>query len=203
MKPPRRVMMASAALAGASAIVPAFAVALPASAAPAAPDAALLWLCGEFFRTVEATVAVPDHDDAGLFAVMGVRNALAERVGLTHPASAAGLREKARVGAFLVREAYPSSVSRDDVTGFAGDFLDGLSGTDITPDPAAIPPDVELLAACAVFDTLEHQVDALYDGPGRIEDDDKRQAAIDAIGIQQEPWLVRICKLRAVTPAGW
>ncbi|MGI4799979.1 MAG: hypothetical protein ACRYG8_39285 [Janthinobacterium lividum] len=203
MKLSRRAMMASAALAGASAAVPAAAVALPASVAPAAPDAALLWLCGEFFQAVEATNAVPDHDDTALSAVMAVRNALAERIGRTHPVSAAGLRAKAGVGAFLVREAYPSNESRDDVTGFAGDFLDGLSDTAINPDPGIVHPDAELLAACAVFDTMERQVSAFYEGPGRLDDDDQRQAAIDLVVDRQAPWLDRICDLRAVTPAGW
>ncbi len=199
----RRSMLASAALAGVASAVPATADALPASVMPSAPDAGLLWLCAEFSRVNVALNAIPGEDDDSFSAEMDVRNALAERIGLTHPVSALGLQAKARVGVLLLTEGYPQDVDRDDVVGFAGDFMEGLSGMAINFDPGASPPDAELLAACAVFDTLEHQVDALYAGSGRIEDDDELQTAINAVADRQKPWFERICDLRAVTPAGW
>lgn len=84
----------------------------------------------------------------------------------------------------------------------AGSSL-AIAGQMVPGIAQAASADAELVSACAVFETLEHQVGAIYDGPGRIEDDDNRQAAMEAIADRQLPWLERICELRAVTPVGW
>ena len=64
-------------------------------------------------------------------------------------------------------------------------------------------PDAELLAACVAFDTLEHEAEALQVGPGRVADDEARSRALAVIVERQEPWLERMCAIRATSLVCW
>ena len=71
--------------------------------------------------------------------------------------------------------------------------------------PAGASPgtDADLIAACAEFNVLERQFLALFDGPGRIEDDDEREEPVARIHEAQKPILDRIVRLRATTMNGF
>ncbi len=63
-------------------------------------------------------------------------------------------------------------------------------------------PDAELLHLCAAIDALQVQADALYTGPGRIEDDNTRDNAMVPITDAQIPLIERICEMRPATLRG-
>lgn len=79
--------------------------------------------------------------------------------------------------------------------------LAGLTTADLGADalapstaaPGAAHPDAALLGACAAFSALEHDKLALFEGPGRIEDDEAHDAAIEPIWARQAPLLDQVC----------
>lgn len=82
--------------------------------------------------------------------------------------------------------------------------LAGLAAAVGAARPASAPDldNATLLAACAAFGALERERLALFEGPGRIEDDDERDEAIGPIWARQVPLLEQICARRATTLAG-
>lgn len=93
-----------------------------------------------------------------------------------------------------------------------GSILAALSGAAfagavVLPDrgeafPASASPDTELLRLCAAIDALQVQADALYTGPGRIEDDNTRDNAMAPITDAQIPLIERMCEIRPATLQG-
>ncbi len=93
-----------------------------------------------------------------------------------------------------------------------GSILAALSGAAfagavVLPDPGkaapeVVGPDAELLRLCAAIDTLQVQADALYTGPGRIEDDNTRDNAMVPIIDAQIPLIERMCEIRPATLRG-
>lgn len=79
--------------------------------------------------------------------------------------------------------------------------VSGAIGPLSMPDPAS-GPDAVLIAACAAFDALEQQIDALYDGPASIKDDDERDAVIEPLRERQDDYLPAILDMRATTMRG-
>ena len=82
-----------------------------------------------------------------------------------------------------------------------------FAGTVVLPDPgeafpAAAGPDAELLELCAAIDALQVQADALYVGPGRIENDDVRDDVLAPITGEQVPMIERMCELQPATLQG-
>jgi hypothetical protein len=67
---------------------------------------------------------------------------------------------------------------------------------------AAPSPDARLIALCAEFDRLERRIGDLFDGPGAIDDDAARDAAVTPIFAQQAALLPEILTLRATTLEG-
>ncbi len=68
--------------------------------------------------------------------------------------------------------------------------------------PVAASPDAELLELCAAIDALQVQVDALYTGATRIEDDNTRDDVLAPITAEQIPMIERMCELRPATLQG-
>lgn len=163
-------------------------------------DAELLGLCAAFLAFRTSVSAVPDEDDLAL--VLQTRDSLAGRIRAIPPLSPEGIRTKAQVGLMLLDEGHPPGLAGSDVSfvlTFLRDLTTGVpcAGLEVTG------PDAELLAACAAFDTLEHEVEALHVGPGRIVDDEVRSQAMAAIVARQEPWLERMCAIRVASPVCW
>ncbi|MGI4976802.1 MAG: hypothetical protein ACRYG6_07650 [Janthinobacterium lividum] len=68
--------------------------------------------------------------------------------------------------------------------------------------PVAASPDDELISLCAECDALQVQVDALWDGVSRIEDDDERDNLQAPLTAQQIPLIERMCETRPTTLQG-
>ena len=68
--------------------------------------------------------------------------------------------------------------------------------------PGAPGDDAALIADCQAFIAWEHHVRALYRGQTRIEDDDERDIALDALQEHQRPLMDRICTAPATTLEG-
>ena len=163
-------------------------------------DNELLGLCAAFLAIGTSASAVPGEDDLAL--ALQARDSLAGRIRAIPPVSLEGVRTKAQVGLVLLGEGHPPELAGDDV-GFALMFLHDLATDAPCTGLEVTGPDAELLAACAAFDALEHEAEALQVGPGRIENDEARSRALAVIVARQEPWLERMCALRAGGPAGW
>lgn len=172
--------------------------------APATPpgrDAELLGLCAAFLVMTTSVSAVPGEDDVAL--ALQARDSLADRIQAILPLSPDGVWAKAQVGVVLLGEGHPPDLPGDGV-GFALAFLRDLAtGVSSGASLEATGRDAELLAACAAFDTLEHEAMALHADPGRIVDEDERIAALAAIMARQEPWLEWMCAIRVASPVCW
>lgn len=177
--------------------------ALAVAAADAMPprlDTELLELCAAFLAIGTSASAVPGEDDLAL--ALQARDSLAGRIRAIPPLSPEEVRTKAQVGLVLLGEGYPPELAGDDV-GFALTFLRDLATGTPCAGLEVTGPDAELLSACAAFDALEHEAEALQVGPGRIADDEARSRALAVIVARQEPWLERMCTLRVASPVCW
>ncbi len=172
----------------------------PVSDSPGGTDNELLGLCAAFLAVRTSFSAVPDEDDLAL--ALQARDSLAGRIRAIPPLSPEGVRTKAQVGLVLLGEGHPPGLAGDDV-GFALTVLRDLATGVPCAGLEVTGPDAELLAACAAFDALEHEAEALHLGPGRIADDEARSQALAAIVARQEPWLERMCAIRVASPVCW
>lgn len=163
-------------------------------------DAELLELCAAFLAVRTSISAMPREDD--LADALEARDSLAGRIRAIPPVSPEGVRTKAQVGLVLLGEGHTPGLANDDV-GFALTFLRDLATGAPCTSLEVTGPDAELLAACAAFDALEHEAEALQAGPGRIVDDEARSRALDVVVARQEPWLERMCALRVTSPVAW
>lgn len=68
---------------------------------------------------------------------------------------------------------------------------------------AAENPDADLVRLCSEFDAIQQAIDDLYRGPGRIDDDGERGAAIEPLSEAQGDLLDALCDMRARTQAGF
>ncbi len=81
----------------------------------------------------------------------------------------------------------------------------------IEPDGAEPPAqleapmhdDAELIALCGEFDDLRRQIDALFEGPGRIANEEERDVAAAPLEAAQDALVERICAMRASTIEGY
>lgn len=98
----------------------------------------------------------------------------------------------------------PGRPSVTNVTGRRTAF--GLFGAVMLatlPTPAAASPDAELLALCDEFNEMERQIEVAYsDGPGGINDDNKRDEVLEPVRARQDAILDRMVTIRATTIEG-
>ena len=71
-----------------------------------------------------------------------------------------------------------------------------------TVPETVVYPDADLVTALGEFDALERQINGLYYGAAKIDDDDDRDEAIDPISKAQHAPLERLCAIRARTLEG-
>ena len=174
------------------------------------PDAALLALCARFHALHAEAEATDADTDTALTDALERRQEVQHQIQPIRPTTPAGQAAKARVAMQMLDEAFGPRV--------AGDFLDfGLTTlaeiAGVAPpaaaedhgvalaEPAAFP-DAELLEACADADAVQRRMDVLYTGPTRVEDDAERDALLAPLQDEQEPFLEKVCDLRATTLAG-
>lgn len=84
----------------------------------------------------------------------------------------------------------------------AGVALAGATVAAVAAPLPATSPDAELLKLCAAINALQVQVDALWDGVSRIEDDDERDDLQAPLTAQQIPLIERMCEIRPTTLQG-
>ena len=174
------------------------------------PDAALLALCARFHALHAEAEATDADTDTALTDALERRQDVQHQIQPIRPTTPDGQAAKARVAMQMLDEAFGPRV--------AGDFLDfGLTTlaeiAGVAPpaaaedhgvalaEPAAFP-DAELLEACADADAVQRRMDVLYTGPTRVEDDAERDALLAPLQDEQEPFLEKVCDLRATTLAG-
>lgn len=168
--------------------------------APASPDgrdAELLGLCATFLAVPTSASAVPGEDDLAL--ALQARDSLPGRIRAIPPVSPDGVRTKAQVAFVLLSEGHPPGLTGDDVD-FSLTFLRDLATNAPCAGLEVTGPAAELLSACAAFDALEHEAEALQVGPGRIVDDGARSRALAVIVERQESWLDRMCAIQVASP---
>lgn len=78
----------------------------------------------------------------------------------------------------------------------------GLSGGVAAATVPATPPDALVLALCAELEGIERAYLALFDGPGAIDDDNARDAALVDVLAGQEAALARLCAAPCASLAG-
>jgi hypothetical protein len=99
----------------------------PALAGAAKPDAEVIALCAEFHRQHEVAMALPDHDEDGLDAALGVRHDISDQI-LGIPAKTqAGQKAKALVALVLIEENQPLDRMDGDMS-FAYEALRDVAG---------------------------------------------------------------------------
>ena len=77
-------------------------------------------------------------------------------------------------------------------------ILGTLAASPLVALPAlasASDPDAEVTALCAELTRLEGWFLGLFDGPGRIDDDDARDVVVARINALREPLLLRLCTI--------
>ncbi len=196
-------------LLGSIAALSATGVALPLAALAAAPDAVLLALCDAYHRIdAEAETTA----DEALRDAMARRWAVSDQIETTPALTPAGKAAKARVALHLLRECgeTPYSGTMERLVEVALAEAAGLPIPDAAEDrddgrPALGPvahPDAELLAACAAVDEVQGRMDALFRGPTMVEDERERDALLQPLAEEQEPFLEQVVELQARTLAG-
>jgi hypothetical protein len=220
LHPSRRALLArsTAALVTGAAAATVARAAPQAAPAAAGEDAELIRLCDRLIVLEKQHDAIylafSDDDEADRQAgplipeLLEIRDRL-YAIGAA-PISEAGRLAFARAAIASAERTHDGRIMLDD-GGSIGSYLAFGLCHSVAEDGAGKPPlalgttpsrDAELLALCEQFDELTRERSSLFEGENRLDDQDARDAALDALTARGRPLVERLCATRAVTVEG-
>ncbi|MGI4797148.1 MAG: hypothetical protein ACRYG8_24460 [Janthinobacterium lividum] len=169
---------------------------------PSSPDVDVLLACLQFgaAKLEVNRLEIGGASDTRFGNAVDALDRAADTVARLSATTAEGLRTKAIVCRFVLAAEEPDATTsppgglalRHDVLAWSllSDLLAHLASS------AAPSPDAELLAACAAFDTVEHDRDAMFDDGTLTDEVNATLRAAQDLRVEQ------ICTLRALTLPG-